>query len=456
MALDFPATPTLNQQFTGPNGVVWSWDGAKWISGSSTATIYAPINSPIFTGDPTAPTPALNDSDTSVATTAYVQGQASSTTPLMDGTATIGNATTWARANHIHPTDSTRAALASPTFTGDPKAPTPAAGDNDTSIATTAFVATATTVGAGLNTGRNLIHNALFNVQQRGAGPWTANLAYTVDRWRIDRNLDTMTVTASVLTDTHRAQIGDEEARYALTCVFTGNATAPAYSSVSHMIENVRRLANDTLTVSFYASASAALKLGLSLTQWFGTGGSPSAPVVSAGKNVTLSTTWARYSLTFTVPSIAGKVIGTANDDNTIFNFWYSSGTDNGGQAGTIGIQSGTINIWGVQMEQGSTATPLEKLDATTQLQQCQRFYVVSTQYLAGSGTASVTVGHSVTLPVTMRVPPPTVTWATLGSSNIGTVTAQNDSSSSVLFLAPATTTAGFAMHGTYTATADL
>jgi hypothetical protein len=34
------------------------------------------------------------------------------------------------------------APLASPTFTGDPKAPTPTAGDNDTSIATTAFVTT--------------------------------------------------------------------------------------------------------------------------------------------------------------------------------------------------------------------------------------------------------------------------------------------------------------------------
>ncbi|WP_320194954.1 hypothetical protein RMR10_011870 [Agrobacterium rosae] len=37
-----------------------------------------------------------------------------------------------------------KANLASPTFTGDPKAPTPTAGDNDTSIATTAFVTTAT------------------------------------------------------------------------------------------------------------------------------------------------------------------------------------------------------------------------------------------------------------------------------------------------------------------------
>jgi len=36
-----------------------------------------------------------------------------------------------------------KAPLASPVFTGDPKAPTPTAGDNDTSIATTAFVSTA-------------------------------------------------------------------------------------------------------------------------------------------------------------------------------------------------------------------------------------------------------------------------------------------------------------------------
>jgi len=36
-----------------------------------------------------------------------------------------------------------KANIASPTFTGDPKAPTPTAGDNDTSIATTAFVTTA-------------------------------------------------------------------------------------------------------------------------------------------------------------------------------------------------------------------------------------------------------------------------------------------------------------------------
>ena len=39
--------------------------------------------------------------------------------------------------------DAEKAPIASPTFSGDPKAPTPAPGDNDTSIATTAFVKSA-------------------------------------------------------------------------------------------------------------------------------------------------------------------------------------------------------------------------------------------------------------------------------------------------------------------------
>jgi hypothetical protein len=42
----------------------------------------------------------------------------SGSTPVMDGTAAAGTATTWARADHVHPTDTSRAPAASPTFTG--------------------------------------------------------------------------------------------------------------------------------------------------------------------------------------------------------------------------------------------------------------------------------------------------------------------------------------------------
>jgi uracil-DNA glycosylase len=61
------------------------------------------------------------------------------------GTGTVGTALPYSREDHVHPIDTSRAPLASPTFTGDPKAPTPSPGDNDTSIATTAFVAAAIT-----------------------------------------------------------------------------------------------------------------------------------------------------------------------------------------------------------------------------------------------------------------------------------------------------------------------
>jgi hypothetical protein len=36
-------------------------------------TVFAPLNSPVFSGDPKAPTPAAGDSDNSLATTAFVQ-----------------------------------------------------------------------------------------------------------------------------------------------------------------------------------------------------------------------------------------------------------------------------------------------------------------------------------------------------------------------------------------------
>jgi hypothetical protein len=109
----------------------------------SDLALKSPLASPTFTGTPAAPTAAVNTNTTQIATTEFVLAQASASgdgTPAMDGTAARGTSTHFARADHVHPTDTSLAPLASPTFTGDPKAPTPSAADNDTSIATTAFV----------------------------------------------------------------------------------------------------------------------------------------------------------------------------------------------------------------------------------------------------------------------------------------------------------------------------
>ena len=103
----------------------------------------APTASPTFTGTPAAPTAVVNTNTTQLATTAFVLGQAGSATPAVNGTAAVGVATKFAREDHVHDTDSTRAPVASPTFTGVPAAPTASAGTNTTQLATTAFAMTA-------------------------------------------------------------------------------------------------------------------------------------------------------------------------------------------------------------------------------------------------------------------------------------------------------------------------
>lgn len=65
---------------------------------------------------------------------------AGTTLPLMDGVASAGSSANFSCADHVHPTDTSRAPLASPAFTGTPTAPTQTAGNNSTSLATTAYL----------------------------------------------------------------------------------------------------------------------------------------------------------------------------------------------------------------------------------------------------------------------------------------------------------------------------
>lgn len=112
-----------------------SYSSSAWTSWREAAY----LDSPTFTGTPAAPTAAVDTSTTQLATTAFVTGQAGSANPTMNGTVAVGTSTRFARQDHVHPTDSTRAPLANPALTGTPTAPTAAPGTNSTQIATTAY-----------------------------------------------------------------------------------------------------------------------------------------------------------------------------------------------------------------------------------------------------------------------------------------------------------------------------
>jgi hypothetical protein len=302
--------------------------------------------------------------------------------------------------------------------------------------------------------GRNLLHNPLFNIAQRGLGPFTVS-GYTADRWGIQMTLDTANFQPQPLSDANRVDIGDEAATTFMAGTVTGNAAAGASTVLYQAIEGVRRLSGKTVTVSFWADASAGMKLGVSLNQNFGSGGSPSSTVNGAGQSVTLTPFFALHSFTFTMPSVSGKILGTNSDDNTELLFWYSSGATNASHAGNIGVQSGTINIWGVQLEIGSVATPLEKPDPRYDLANCQRFYQAGVLELQGYQIAGDTIAMSNLMPVPMRAVPAVVPVITT-SINVTSPNIVSVGSSVISIVGTATTSAGFVLQGNYTASADL
>jgi len=150
------ATPVVN----GTAAVGTSLRYARQDHVHPTDTSRAALASPTFTGTPLSTTAAADTNTTQIATTAFVVGQASSTAPVIDGTATVGTSLKYARADHVHPTDTSRAPLASPAFTGTPSLPTgttavtQTAGNNTTAVATTAFVTAAVPAFATLTEAR--------------------------------------------------------------------------------------------------------------------------------------------------------------------------------------------------------------------------------------------------------------------------------------------------------------
>jgi hypothetical protein len=103
----------------------------------------APLASPTFTGVPTVPTAAVDTANTQIASTGFVINQLSTIAPYMNGTAAVGSSKKMARADHVHQSDTSRAPINSPAFTGSPTVPNQPAGDNSTKIASTSFVAIA-------------------------------------------------------------------------------------------------------------------------------------------------------------------------------------------------------------------------------------------------------------------------------------------------------------------------
>lgn len=222
---------------------------------------------------------------------------------------------------------------------------------------------------------RNHIFNGAMNVWQRNTsnGSVSANTYPAADRWKFWVG---GAATSTARTEFTYGQTDVPNFRYYNRIVVGANSAAGDYSTFNQHIEDVTLFDNVTVTLSFYAKASTAWTVGIEPIQNFGSGGSPSSRVLGTPQTVSVGTSWERHTVTFTLASISGKTLGTtANTSNFELAFWLTGGSNFDSRTGSIGNQSGTFDVTGIQLEYGNKATPFEHRSYGEELQLCQRYY---------------------------------------------------------------------------------
>jgi hypothetical protein len=175
-------------------------------------------------------------------------------------------------------------------------------------------------------------------------------------------------------------------------------------------IEDVRVFAGQTMTFSFWAkTTSGTQSINTRYLQAFGTGGSATVEATFGTGPYTATTAWQRFSSTVTLPSVSGKTIGA--DSRLIIALDALVNT------------TGTVDIWGWQVEAGSYATPFQLAgggDPQSELAMCQRYYYRTTAgnlyspFAPGCANGATSGRYVFPFAVTMRVKPTALEYSTL------------------------------------------
>jgi hypothetical protein len=262
---------------------------------------------------------------------------------------------------------------------------------------------------------RNKIINGNFDIWQRG----TSLISGTTSRYLADRFTNGASGTACTPSQVAFAlgQTGvPNEPDYYISTIVASAVGANNNATLHQHIESVKSCAGKTVTLSFYAKSNASRNIAVELYQNFGTGGTPSANVSIPAGLVALTTSWQKFTVTVNIPSISGKVLGTAGNDSLVVYFWFDAGSSNSSRASSLGQQSGTFDIAQVQLEEGPTATPFEQRPIGTELALCQRYYEYGAQHIDNNTVPSIVDINYRKLfnyKVTKRTASPTITRIT-------------------------------------------
>ena len=224
-----------------------------------------------------------------------------------------------------------------------------------------------TSINDGALSNRNLLHNSSFEIWQRGttfASGASGGNRYTADRWSVPRR-------------TRAAQSTDVPAGFKYALLLDREQTGGAEPfTVSQGIEKDNIRFTGSYTLSFYAKSSDINSVNINVQDrtTVGEGGTNHSSIVT-NQAVTITSSWARYTYTFTLSSIA--LSGTC--------LRISIGN-------TSADQNDELLLTGIQLETGTTATDIEKRSLGHELSLCHRYCEVITHESAGQRIA---LGHS-------------------------------------------------------------
>jgi len=254
----------------------------------------------------------------------------------------------------------------------------------------------------------NYIINGAFDIWQRGDTFSQATEAFGADRYYHQASGASYTITRQPFSagDLEVAGFGQAEYFYRATVTTNDNFFIP----IAQRIEDVRTLAGETATLSFWAKGTnpGGGQVFTRVAQVFGSGGSSSTLPLSTG--FTLTSSWQRFEFTFDIDSLSGKTIEDGN-----YLSWFIS------TLGDTSTDAWELDIWGVQLEAGSIATPFKRNANNIQgeLAACQRYYQFCEPErlfgISNSTTSGLLNGY---LPTTMRASP----TVTLRSGNEVTI----------------------------------
>jgi len=236
--------------------------------------------------------------------------------------------------------------------------------------------------------GVNKIINGDFGIWQRGTSITATSGQYTYgpDRFAVfGYGVGTGTVTQQTFTP-GTAPVAGYEGQF-----FARFKSTNTNLRVQHPIEDVRTFAGQTVAVSFWMKSPTGTTADIFYSQNFGSGGSASVDIVGSPTTITISTAWARYTATVAIPSVAGKTIGAGS--YLAIRFGAAINLD--------------IDIWGVQMEAGSTASDFKTATGTKQgeLAACQRYFQKTNNQSEAPGAApSVTPINALNASTTLVV----------------------------------------------------